>query len=76
MGQIEHTACESYRTCCRDPNLVTPGQTSNEQQRSSSATCSSAPQSINTTIRADQGFLVLKDASQVRKRLDFCRHNT
>jgi len=64
MGQIEHTACESYRTCCRDPNLVTPGQTSNEQQRSSSATCSSAPQSINTTIRADQGFLVLKDASQ------------
>jgi len=63
MGQIEHSACESYRTCCRDPNLAPVG-INKGQQTTRSDTCSSAPQAINTTVRFDQGDLVLSDASQ------------
>ena len=53
MGNIEHSACESYRTCCRDGNL-------SNSMASASFTCSLTP---HTNVTADQVACVFIDGN-------------
>lgn len=66
LAEMEHAACETYRTCCRDPNLISQTLADSGQLNSvnstASGTCMSSPELAASSGAGGQ--LTVLDASQ------------
>jgi hypothetical protein len=66
LAEMEHAACETYRTCCRDPTLIAQSLSDSGQinhvNNTASATCLSSPELAGASGAGGQ--LTVLDASQ------------
>ena len=62
LGEFEHFACETYRTCCRDPQLSVPASSNSLAAISASSTCMSMPEQATNPAASAQ--LTVQDPSQ------------